>query len=247
MKDFVYIIEFGPKLVKIGRSRKPDLRVLNVSSASGRKSRRVWVSPPIMNAGDVERRAHASVGEFRGHGEWFNCPFDLAVERSSRLISEQDLWTDEKDDERSRKSRADFDSLIHHIFPSSSSGNKLNLDAEYRERFKREIFDRSIENYVSFLEVDSARGRIFDEQIALHERAVKSLDGLSIDTVCELIFLRDLGSEEYLKATMMSGVYMGHVTENCMMVLGDAEQIPGMMDVIEQTARERLAARDMAQ
>lgn len=245
-KDFVYVIEFEESLVKVGRSTNPDTRIKNVSSASGRKHLRTWVSPAVMDAGQLETSCHLALGEFRGHGEWFNCSYDFAVSQARSLASISMPWSQEEDSRRDQARKENFDAFFSTVFPSLGYGREADLEGRFMDRLKKQMFERSILNYMSFLEIDAQRSTVFDNQIAAQEAAFTTLGELSIDSACELIFLRALASEEYLAATMMSGVYLGQATDNCMMVLGDAEKVSGMIDVIEIEARRRLAEKEGA-
>lgn len=75
----IYVIKRPDGLVKIGRSKQPTLRLAAIQNQGGFASEAAWVSIPVDDSCDVERRAHASLKICRTIGEWFDVPFDNAV------------------------------------------------------------------------------------------------------------------------------------------------------------------------
>lgn len=92
---YVYIAEFGPRHVKIGKSRNPVRRMTTLSNQSGVKITRNWVSPACYNYGEIERELHEKFEKHRGIGEYFNLGFDSAV--GSMRTSHFDLKNEERD------------------------------------------------------------------------------------------------------------------------------------------------------
>ncbi|AIS12658.1 hypothetical protein JM49_13535 [Pseudomonas chlororaphis subsp. aurantiaca] len=194
----------------------------------------------------MEKLAHGAVSEFRGHGEWFECAFDDAVLRVSPLLTEDMAWTIEWEECRREEQKLGGDALIRGLFPNGLDHLKASDEDRFIDRLKSGLFERAIRNYMSFIAVDLTREQVLDEKILNGESELELLEGVSIDQACDLVFLRAVSSDEYLRATMLSGVYLGHVTENCMMVTGDANKIPDMINVVERLARERMAAGEPA-
>lgn len=75
----VYIVEFGPRHVKIGKSKNPVRRLRTLSNQSGVRATRNWVSPACYNYGEIERELHGHFEKHRGLGEYFSIDFDVAV------------------------------------------------------------------------------------------------------------------------------------------------------------------------
>lgn len=76
---YIYIVEFGPQHVKIGKSKDPVRRLLTLSNQSGVRATRNWVSPACYNYGEIERELHEKFEKHRGIGEYFSLDFDVAV------------------------------------------------------------------------------------------------------------------------------------------------------------------------
>ena len=108
----VYIAEFGPRHVKIGKSKDPVRRLLSLSNQSGVRATRNWVSPACYNYGEIERELHEKFEKHRGIGEYFNLEFDSAV--GSMRTFYFDLKNEERDAVRDRESsdRATLSSAV---------------------------------------------------------------------------------------------------------------------------------------
>lgn len=76
----VYVIQNEIGLVKIGFANKPDKRIDSIAANSGLKITARHVSPPCFNFTDVEKQLHQHFSHARKHGEWFDIPFDNAVD-----------------------------------------------------------------------------------------------------------------------------------------------------------------------
>ncbi|NCC23559.1 MAG: helix-turn-helix domain-containing protein [Alphaproteobacteria bacterium] len=82
----VYAIEQRDGMVKIGRSRKPTLRINNISREIGGGIIRAWVSMPTSASIAAEISAHDILDSSRVYGEWFNVDFDEAVSAIVKAI-----------------------------------------------------------------------------------------------------------------------------------------------------------------
>lgn len=76
----VYVIQNEIGLVKIGFANKPDKRIDSIAANSGLKIVNRHVSPPCFNFNNVEKQLHQHFSHARKHGEWFDLPFEIAVE-----------------------------------------------------------------------------------------------------------------------------------------------------------------------
>jgi len=76
----VYVIQNEIGLVKIGFANKPDKRIDSIAANSGLKIIARHVSPPCFNFTDVEKQLHQHFSHAHKHGEWFDIPFDSAVD-----------------------------------------------------------------------------------------------------------------------------------------------------------------------
>ena len=76
----VYVISRASDgLVKIGRSNNPEQRIRNLSMQGGFEVLQMWVSLPLKSAKDAELAAHTALADKRRIGEWFDVPFEKAV------------------------------------------------------------------------------------------------------------------------------------------------------------------------
>jgi len=84
----VYIIErSSDKLVKIGKSDKPNKRIKMLEMQGGFKISRKWVSPSTEISFKAESAAHAQFHNQRFIGEWFTVDFDDAVLSVSNIVT----------------------------------------------------------------------------------------------------------------------------------------------------------------
>jgi len=74
----VYCIE-APHGIKVGVSVNPQERIRNLETQGGFAVSRTWISEPARNAFSVERATHSLLAESRSVGEWFSCPFEVAL------------------------------------------------------------------------------------------------------------------------------------------------------------------------
>lgn len=87
-KGCVYIIEDSKeRLVKIGRSEKPEQRVDTIRTTSGRVVRRVFISSQFYGYQKAEILAHKELADSRRVGEWFSCDFDSAKKVVDSVVS----------------------------------------------------------------------------------------------------------------------------------------------------------------
>lgn len=75
---YVYVIQAEDGPVKVGISIDPRSRLQQISAASGRQFARVYVSPPVCDPRQFEKRAHRALQDSRTAGEWFDVSFDEA-------------------------------------------------------------------------------------------------------------------------------------------------------------------------
>ena len=76
----VYVISRASDgLVKIGRSNNPEQRIRNLSMQGGFEVFQMWISRPLKSAKDTELAAHDALADRRRIGEWFDVPFEKAV------------------------------------------------------------------------------------------------------------------------------------------------------------------------
>jgi hypothetical protein len=77
---YVYVIgksADGP--VKLGIAANARKRIKEIETMNGEKFGFIWVSPLASNYAEIESSAHERMRKFRGHGEWFNLPFQIGV------------------------------------------------------------------------------------------------------------------------------------------------------------------------
>jgi len=97
---YVYAVDFGQGLVKIGRALKPEARIRALETQSGRAALNYWFSPLIEDYEKIELQAHKELKEFRRTGEWFsinlfkaistieNTGFVIATDESNKKIKD---------------------------------------------------------------------------------------------------------------------------------------------------------------
>jgi len=76
---YVYIIEFDDDKVKIGRTITPKTRLRTLSTQSGRKIKRQYISKPHTDYKNTEYRMHKRLKHSRRVGEYFKVDFEHAV------------------------------------------------------------------------------------------------------------------------------------------------------------------------
>ena len=94
--QYVYVID-GIDRCKVGVSRNPKVRVNALFCMAGLpKTTRFWVSDGVPKPFGikVERETHKTLAEFRLNGEWFNCPFDEAIDAVKSAMLQLDTLSD---------------------------------------------------------------------------------------------------------------------------------------------------------
>ena len=79
----VYVVDYGVA-VKVGKSVDPDIRVRQLREFDGNPQVRTFVSPLIEEHHKAEKAMHKALSEKRIRGEYFNIPFEDAVDLLKR-------------------------------------------------------------------------------------------------------------------------------------------------------------------
>lgn len=82
---YLYIIKSEDGPVKIGISIKPEKRICDIETSSGRTIVQTFISPRIPGYYQVEQTLHAKFKDQRIRGEWFNISFRDAVLAANQL------------------------------------------------------------------------------------------------------------------------------------------------------------------
>lgn len=101
----LYILQSEDGPVKIGITSNPHKRIGAIRTASGREFCRVYVSPDIGGADEIEARLFVQFAERRLPGEWFAIGFSEAMAAADRL-GLQVAWCAWVDGERYVRGRA---------------------------------------------------------------------------------------------------------------------------------------------
>lgn len=87
-KDRVYVIERPDKCVKIGHSVHFETRKRTIETQGGFSATRFFASRAVSNGYEVEGTTHEKLCEYRGIGEWFSVPFEVAVDTVNETVLE---------------------------------------------------------------------------------------------------------------------------------------------------------------
>lgn len=85
----LYVIEFEDKSVKIGVSKKPDQRIKTIERNSGRIARNKYISNPISNSFEVERKLKDKLKNDNIRGEFYNSDFNEVVYFINKFFKEE--------------------------------------------------------------------------------------------------------------------------------------------------------------
>jgi hypothetical protein len=77
--EYIYVIAGAAGLVKIGRSKDPAKRLVDLQGASGIRLMLAYVSDGTKRAADMERAAHRRLHAERRIGEWFETTVEEAI------------------------------------------------------------------------------------------------------------------------------------------------------------------------
>ena len=78
MNGYVYIFQNRKGIVKIGRTKTPEIRKKTLENMSGGPAIKFYLSREVGNSEKVEIAAHKKLNKDKVHGEWFCCEFDDA-------------------------------------------------------------------------------------------------------------------------------------------------------------------------
>ena len=77
---FVYVIDdIDNNKRKIGKTKKPTVRIASVCSSAGVKNKKVFLSNRVVNYSELEKVLKDSFASEHIHGEWFTSSFDEIV------------------------------------------------------------------------------------------------------------------------------------------------------------------------
>ena len=141
MRGYVYVLDFGDRGVKIGRSKNPEKRIRSIETQSGSAAIDRWVSSKMIRYGDLEAfllrefrsRDRSKVTEqkprSRGIGEYVNQSFDDVV--SFAKCKECDFLSHgESDDACDIEAKRRLEYLEDMIFSSRATDRKLYVDVD---------------------------------------------------------------------------------------------------------------------
>lgn len=74
----LYVVRLRKK-VKIGITKEPRKRVIQLECGCGEFFDKIYISPVLDNASEIEGMLHMYFQRCRGIGEWFHMPFEDAV------------------------------------------------------------------------------------------------------------------------------------------------------------------------
>ena len=237
-RDYVYVAEFGAGLVKVGRSTNPEGRTQALATGSGRKLGRVWISNPVCFAGPFEKRAHAELDEHRSHGEWFNCCFENAVERVAKQFSEDELWTEEKSEERALRAEKVL-GILQAAVMGTDDGSAF---AQYRNDFLRNMRERVIKNYITYLHFQNLAEQAFIEAVSQELTECNEWAGSEVKE--DIATVLALSNDAYREAEMNAHINLGITLESCMLYTQDVNRIPEVLEEVAVIANQRLASQE---
>lgn len=91
---YVYIVKTESGKVKIGVSSKPKNRIASLQTATYERLIDTHVSPKCFNYLKIEENLHDFFKSNRLNGEWFDIPFETAVDK----LNERKFVIDESED-----------------------------------------------------------------------------------------------------------------------------------------------------
>lgn len=238
-KDYVYVVEFGDQLVKVGRSIYPHTRAKNLSTGSGRKLGRIWVSRPMHSACKMEGRVHAALGARRGLGEWFACSFDEAVSIAEREFSEGELWSEEGAARRAEAAGAALQP-IKDLIMAGMKEQSDKASESCKKAFLEKMWERALKNCETYLQqkelAEAAYWRAVSEDIDDFDPCEAAMAEAK-----DIAMISAYSNESYLSATRMEHVMLGVTMESCMLFTQDVNKIPAMLEELEGIIRKRPA------
>lgn len=143
---YVYVIDGGSGLVKVGRSLSPQTRINGIASSGGFKIQRQWVSPAVAYHSKLELKSHEELAQYRVLGEWFSCSFEMAVATVTRLVPE----FAECDEEAEAKARLQGEENMRMIIGAFESQKqkvaferavKIGAEAVFMQKYVRPTVD----------------------------------------------------------------------------------------------------------
>ncbi|QNC78768.1 GIY-YIG nuclease family protein [Klebsiella quasipneumoniae] len=98
MKGYVYAIQNG-KIVKVGRSFRPEQRLKTIQTQGGFIAQNIFISRASSLYSRVEIACHEKLNRCRVFGEWFETSFDEAVFCINQTLEEIATTENEKKEE----------------------------------------------------------------------------------------------------------------------------------------------------
>lgn len=85
---FVYVIDYGGGVVKIGKSIHPEKRMKSLTTMSSLKIVRSFISEKSANFSGIEKAAHRQFNEYNLHGEMFTMSYEKAVDWVKKAVNQ---------------------------------------------------------------------------------------------------------------------------------------------------------------
>lgn len=141
----VYVLESENGLVKIGVSGEFDRRKRTLETQSGFSMKNHFCTEWVSNYSEIERDSHKVFQLSRASGEWFNIPFEKAVETVKNICAEIG--------DHNEKPKPDIEK-IRKICEDLVFGSLKNLDDEETEyihceycQCPKDIWEKSVFSY----------------------------------------------------------------------------------------------------
>lgn len=131
----IYMLSTGRKMKKIGISAKSEVRHRQIQTSNGGEVVLAYSKAiPADLAGDVERRAHWLLREFKRRGEWFAVRADAAIAAIERAIQERG----EGEKARSGAGRP----------PLGNKATQVRLPEEIREQIRELVGEKGMAQFI---------------------------------------------------------------------------------------------------
>lgn len=151
MNGQVYVIENELGLVKIGISSKPERQIKEIANASGLNITKKYFSKPCDNFAKIEKKLHEEFKAVRKKGEWFNIPFDFAVNQLNDYVTGR--YSIDIDCKKNYKSEITKTTKNVKKIPKKYTITKAEADKLIAEgkRFEVKIDPRFKDEYISLI------------------------------------------------------------------------------------------------
>jgi hypothetical protein len=149
----IYIIESGDSYVKIGITKNPSTRIKSIAYETSLKVTNERIYATNVSTRSIEKSIHKSLNGLGVFGEWFNIPFDIAVDKVISSLNDIENCEYKNVTKKQRPLDGDYSKGMREIDSSELRGNASNWNGGFIVNKMKQGRDKIVDKTFVVMEV----------------------------------------------------------------------------------------------